>query len=62
MSAWKRPFVTGIHTSGQNLKNEIKQAGLKHPLFYALLDGVEAECLVDKYLRAEDYVGKEYLQ
>ena len=29
-------FVTGIHTSGQNLKNEIKQAGLKHPLFYAL--------------------------
>jgi hypothetical protein len=42
MSAWKRPFVTGIHTSGQNLKTRSSRR-LKHPLFYALLDAPEDE-------------------
>ena len=36
MSAWKRPFVIGVHTSGQNLKTRAS-GRLKHPLFYALL-------------------------
>jgi hypothetical protein len=36
MNAWKIPFVTGIRTSGQNLKVRSSRR-LKHPDFYALL-------------------------
>jgi hypothetical protein len=35
MSAWERPFVTGIQTSRKNLKT--RSSRLKHPVFYALL-------------------------
>ena len=36
MNAWKIPFVTGIRTSGQNLKVRSSR-WLKHPDFYALV-------------------------
>jgi hypothetical protein len=38
MNAWKIPFVTGIRTSGQNLKVRSSRR-LKHPDFYALHRG-----------------------